>query len=135
MKAIGLCLSPFLSARLEPGWLIFITQDDVDRHFAGVNNQSTRFPMSIQKPSRLSLLNEFESAPQSALFSQQTIAAVLSCSTQLLERNRWAGRSVPYLKIGRKVLYRKSDVLDFLQQQKVYCSTSDEGQSSEMAVA
>jgi hypothetical protein len=57
------------------------------------------------------------------------IAAVLSCSTQLLERNRWAGISVPYLKIGRKVLYRKSDVLGFLQQQKVYRSTSDEGQS------
>ena len=85
--------------------------------------------MSTQKPSRLHLLNEFESAPQSALFNQQTIAAVLSCSTQLLERNRWAGSGVPYLKIGRKVLYRKSDVLDFLQQQKVYYSTSDEGQS------
>lgn len=85
--------------------------------------------MSTQKPSRLHLLNEFESAPQSALFSQQTIVAVLSCSTQLLERNRWAGSGVPYLKIGRKVLYRKSDVLDFLQQQKVYHSTSDEGQS------
>jgi len=87
--------------------------------------------MSTQKPSRLHLLNEFESAPQSALFSQQTIAAVLSCSTQLLERNRWAGIGVPYLKIGRKVLYRKSDVLDFLQQQKVYHSTSDEGQSQQ----
>lgn len=85
--------------------------------------------MSTQKPSRLHLLNEFESAPQSALFNHQTIAAVLSCSTQLLERNRWAGSGVPYLKIGRKVLYRKSDVLDFLQQQKVYHSTSDEGQS------
>ena len=75
--------------------------------------------MSIEKPTRLHLLNEFDSAPESALFNQQTIAAVLSCSTQLLERNRWAGTSVPYLKIGRKVLYRKSDVLGFLQQQRV----------------
>ena len=85
--------------------------------------------MTLKKPTRLHLLNEFESAPHSALFNQQTIAAVLSCSTQLLERNRWAGSGVPYLKIGRKVLYRKSDILDFLQQQKVYYSTSDEGQS------
>ncbi|HAT9529897.1 TPA: DNA-binding protein [Legionella pneumophila subsp. pneumophila] len=84
--------------------------------------------MPAQKASRLHLLNEFELAPHSALFNQQTIAAVLSCSTQLLERNRWAGGGVPYLKIGRKVLYRKSDVLHFLQQQKVYHSTSDEGQ-------
>ena len=84
--------------------------------------------MSMEK-SRLDLLNEYDSAPESALFNQQTIAAVLSCSTQLLERNRWAGTSVPYLKIGRKVLYRKSDVQNFLQQQKIYRSTSDEGQS------
>ncbi len=88
------------------------------------------FPMPAQKIPRLYLLNEFESAPLSTLFNQQTIAAVLSCSTQLLERNRWAGSGVPYLKIGRKVLYRKSDVLDFLQQQKIYRSTSDEGQSA-----
>ena len=78
--------------------------------------------------SRLNLLNEFESAPDSTLFNQLTLSAVLNCSTQLLERNRWAGIGVPYLKIGRKVLYRKSDVLDFLQQQKIYRSTSDEGQ-------
>lgn len=84
--------------------------------------------MSTQKPSRVHFLNEFESAPDSTLFNQQTIAAVLSCSTQLLERNRWAGSGVPYMKIGHKVLYRKSDVLDFLQQQKVYRSTSDKGQ-------
>lgn len=86
--------------------------------------------MPTNKPSGLHLLNEFESAPDSALFNQQTIAAVFSCSTQLLERNRWAGTSVPYLKIGRKVLYRKSDVINFLQQQKLYRSTSEESQSA-----
>lgn len=67
-----------------------------------------RFHMN-KKISRLQLLNEFESAPNSALFNQQTLAAFLDCSTQLLERNRWEGKGVPYLKIGRKVLYRKND--------------------------
>ena len=81
--------------------------------------------MSKSNLSRLQLINEFESAPDSTLFNQNTLAAVLNCSTQLLERNRWAGQGVPYLKIGRKVLYRKSDVLGFLQQQKVYHSTCD----------
>lgn len=84
--------------------------------------------MTINKLSRIQFLNEFDSAPHSALFNQHTIAAVLSCSTQLLERNRWAGEGISYLKIGRKVLYRKSDVLDFLQQ-KIYRSTSDKGES------
>lgn len=81
-----------------------------------------------KKLSRLHLLNEFEFAPTSALFNQHTLAAVLDCSTQLLERNRWEGKGVPYLKIGHKVLYRKSDVLSFLQQQKIYRSTSDVGE-------
>ena len=101
--------------------------DAAGRHYAELNDQLTGFSMSINKLSRLHLLNEFESAPASALFNQQSLAAVLNCSTQLLERNRWAGTGVPYIKIGRKVLYRKSDILDFLQQQKIYRSTSDVG--------
>ena len=76
--------------------------------------------MSKTKLNRLQLINEFESAPDSMLFNQNTLAAILNCSTQLLERNRWAGEGAPYLKIGGKVLYRKSDVLEFLQQQKIY---------------
>lgn len=78
--------------------------------------------MTKIKPSRLQLINEFEFAPDSMLFSQKTLAAVLDCSTQLLERNRWAGEGVPFLKIGRKVLYRKSDVLLFLQKHKTWVS-------------
>jgi hypothetical protein len=66
------------------------------------------FFMSMTKPTRVQLLNEFESAPNSTLFNQNTIAAVLNCSTQLLERNRWARAGILYIKIGRKVLYRKS---------------------------
>lgn len=81
------------------------------------------------KTSRIDLINEFEIAPESTLFDQKTLAAVLDCSTQLLERNRWAGLGVPYIKIGRTVRYRKQDILNFLQQQKIYHSTSDVGKS------
>ena len=81
--------------------------------------------MSAKKSSRLQLINEFESAPDSTLFNQNTLAAILNCSTQLLERHRWAGQGVPYIKMGRKVLYRKREILDFLQQLKTYCSMSD----------
>jgi hypothetical protein len=91
--------------------------------------------MSKTKLNRLQLINEFESAPDSMLFNQNTLAAILDCSTQLLERNRWAGIGVAYIKIGGKVLYRKSDVLTFLKQQKVYRSTSDQGQSLSFATA
>ncbi len=81
--------------------------------------------MSKKNISRIQLINEFESAPESTLFNQNTLAAVLDCSTQLLERNRWAGEGISYLKIGRRVLYRKIDILDFLQKKKVYRSTCD----------
>ncbi len=91
--------------------------------------------MSKTKLNRLQLINEFESAPDSMLFNQNTLAAILDCSTQLLERNRWAGIGVPYIKIGGKVLYRKSDVQTFLKQQKVYRSTSEQGQSSSFVTA
>ncbi|CAM2896210.1 Uncharacterised protein [Legionella pneumophila] len=76
--------------------------------------------MSKNNVSRLQLINQFESAPESTLFNQNTLAAVLDCSVQLLERNRWAGQGVPYLKIGRTVRYRKSDILNYLQQQCTY---------------
>lgn len=76
--------------------------------------------MSKNNVSRLQLINQFESAPESTLFNQNTLAAVLDCSVQLLERNRWAGQGVPYLKIGRTVRYLKSDILNYLQQQCTY---------------
>lgn len=44
--------------------------------------------MSRKNVTRLQLINEFESAPDSTLFNQNTLAAVLDCSVQLLERNR-----------------------------------------------
>lgn len=77
------------------------------------------------KITRISLINEFESAPTSTLFAQKTIAALLDCSTQLLERNRWLGAGIPFLKIGRTVRYRKKDVLDYLENQNAYHSTSE----------
>ena len=84
--------------------------------------------------SRIQLINDFESAPESTLFDQKTLAAILDCSTQLLERNRWAGQGVPYLKIGRTVRYRKHDIINFLRQQKVYHSTSEAGKPLDCAM-
>jgi len=78
-----------------------------------------------KKSTRIDLINEFEIAPDATLFDQKTLAAVLDCSTQLLERNRWAGQGVPYIKIGRTVRYRKLDILQYLQQQKVYYTNNE----------
>lgn len=80
------------------------------------------------EPTRLDLLNEFYSAPDDALFPQKTLCAVLNCSDALAERNRWAGIGIPFIKINRAVRYRKSDILTYLNKQKVCLSTTTSGE-------
>lgn len=74
---------------------------------------------------RLTLINEFESAPDSTLFPQNTVAAVRCCTPALLERERWLGNGIPYIKINRRCLYKKQDVLDWINQHQKVSSTSE----------
>lgn len=76
--------------------------------------------------SRLDLIREYELSPDWALFSQETVAAIRACSLATLERDRWIGIGVPYIKMGRLVRYRKADIQAWLNQQQVIHSTSEE---------
>ncbi len=67
-----------------------------------------------QKSNRLSLLEEFSIAPDTTWFRQTTVAAVRGCSLATVERDRWAGIGVPFVKCGRSVRYRKGDILLWL---------------------
>lgn len=73
---------------------------------------------------RLNLMKEYELSPDDTLFSQLTIAAMRRCSIATIERDRWAGTGVPFLKIGRSVRYRKSDIRAWLNAQPVVQSTT-----------
>lgn len=54
-------------------------------------------------------------------------ANYLGVSKAFLERDRWAGARIPYIKVGaRAVRYRQSDLDTYLDQQ-VRHSTSDTG--------
>jgi hypothetical protein len=77
------------------------------------------------KKSRIHLLQEFEAAPDNALFRQETPCALLDCSSATLERDRCVGGGIPYLKIGRSVRYRKNDILAYLAGSKSKSSTSE----------
>jgi hypothetical protein len=66
----------------------------------------------------------FWAAPEEALFNQKTIAAVLSCSQSKMERDRWAGTGIPYHKIGRRCLYRKAQVVEWIDRHSFAPSTS-----------
>lgn len=74
---------------------------------------------------RVLLADEFNDLPLEALANQKQVAAFLGCSPQKLERERWLGNSLPYVKLGmRSVRYRKADVIQWLASRQVR-STSD----------
>lgn len=84
-------------------------------------------------PSRAELLRDFYEAPEEALFDQRMVAAVKNCSTAKLERDRWAGTGIPFVKDGRRVRYVKRDVLADLQRLPVYRSTAEDPETARRA--
>lgn len=51
---------------------------------------------------------------------QGEVARMLYVSERTLERHRWQGIGIPYHKLGNgRVLYRRSDVEDFLSKSRV----------------
>jgi len=73
--------------------------------------------------SRIDLIQEYELAPDWALFSQETVAAIRDCSLATLERDRWIGIGIPFIKMGRLVRYRKSDIRAWLDKHVILQST------------
>lgn len=70
-------------------------------------------------------LAEFDSAPEQTLFNQRVIAHVRDCSVATMERDRWSGSGIPFIKINRAVKYRKADVLEWLDKCQLQNSTSE----------
>lgn len=64
---------------------------------------------------------------QNNLLTTSEAAAILGMSKAFLERDRWAGARIPFIKLGaRAVRYRQAD-LDSYIESKVRASTSDSG--------
>ncbi len=74
--------------------------------------------------SRLNLITEYEHAPDSAYFSQETVAAIRNCSLATIERDRWAGMGIKFVKMGRLVRYRKTDIRSWLEKHLSIQSTT-----------
>jgi len=76
--------------------------------------------------SRIDFIQEYERSPDWALFSQETVAAIRDCSLATLERDRWIGSGIPFIKMGRLVRYRKADIRAWLEGHQPVQSTSME---------
>ncbi|RFU14372.1 DNA-binding protein [Rhodobacteraceae bacterium W635] len=50
---------------------------------------------------------------------QRRAADYLGVSTKWLERDRWIGASIPYVKIGRAVRYRATDLAAFVDRNMI----------------
>jgi len=62
---------------------------------------------------------------QTQLLTTKEASKLLGVSSAFLERDRWAGAKIPFIKIGsRAVRYRQSD-LDTYINDRVAFSTSD----------
>lgn len=83
-----------------------------------------------QKIDRLSLITEFEAAPDRTLFGQITLAAIRDCSVATLERERLIGGGVEFIKCGRSVRYYKSSILQWLSERDLVQSTTQYRQSN-----
>lgn len=81
--------------------------------------------MLFSHPDRAFLLQEFHSAPLETWFSQNTVAAVRGCSVATVERDRWAGLGIPFIKCGRSVRYTKKAILDWLEKHTPTRSTTE----------
>lgn len=77
----------------------------------------------------VSAVNRFWGSPDEALFFQPEIAQVLRKSEPWLERARSYGGGPKFLKLGRSVRYRKSDVLAWINSHAPVGSTSEYPQS------
>lgn len=85
-----------------------------------------RKPRSIKpKKSDIELIQNFWGAPDDALFGQETIAPVTNRNIKTLECDRWKNNGIPYRKCGGRVLYRKADVITWINSHQLVTSTSD----------
>jgi len=64
---------------------------------------------------------------KTTILNTQQAASYIGMSKAFLERDRWAGARIPFIKVGsRAVRYRLGDLDTFLDSQ-VRQSTSDQG--------
>lgn len=69
----------------------------------------------IGNAEKIELLKAFNEGGPLSMFGERTVAAVRDCSIALIQRNRWEGNGIPFVKIGRSVRYKKKDILEYLE--------------------
>ena len=74
----------------------------------------------------------FLSAPADALLPTKIVAAYLNKSISWFNCKAVSGGGIPYIKLGNKRLYKKQDVLDWLDSQTKKVSSTSECSKKEV---
>lgn len=62
------------------------------------------------------------------LLTTKEASKLLGVSTAFLERDRWAGAKIPFIKVGsRAIRYRQSDLDDYINNRVVYSTSASVG--------
>lgn len=70
---------------------------------------------------------EFYALPHDAMVDRDTVAAVRYVERQTIELEAIRGGGIPYRRVGRRALYRKADVLSWMERSGVVRSTAELG--------
>lgn len=70
-------------------------------------------------------VKEFWKADPHTFFGEDWIAPVRSVGVATLQNERWYGKGIPFRKISGRVLYRKIDVISWLESYPLVNSTSE----------
>ena len=85
----------------------------------------TQGEMDFGQPDYILVLQKYEGADPDHVRLDPREAAILTGQTEkTLEGWRTAGKELPFLKLGRRIRYRLSDVLDFINRNR-FASTRE----------
>lgn len=76
----------------------------------------------IENSQKDQALQDFINALSNQNFGHEVVAMYLGCSPWTLARMRCEGSKLPYTKIGRRVAYKKCDVLEYEKSRTVTCT-------------
>lgn len=65
-------------------------------------------------------IDRFNTANENESFSPESISIVLGVSMAWLQKKRCEGGGIPFSKVHyRKIIYKKSDVLDYIDRNRI----------------
>ena len=96
----------------------------MNKNSLNIKQRNKAFTRPVAKKSPFELVQEFWNAHSLAFFDQNVVAAVRAISIATLENERWRGTGIAFRKISGRVLYRKSDVVSYLEGHDLVINTS-----------